>query len=308
MLPNLIIDDEAVEYQNILRRLGCREHFEIHTSVTENLVDCNVLLASAPMAEAFLKAGNSAKWIQSTWAGNAGVISALKSTDTKLTGVKGIFGPLIAEYVFSYILPQARNTQRSEIAQQAQRWDYFVPGSVQGKVFVFVGTGSIGAHVAKIAQSFRMTTIGVSRSRTPNNNFDQQYLIESLDQAMMKADYVLLSLPETPESYRIVGKAALEVVKPGAMLFNVGRGSTLDIQALVDTLSEGRLSAAVLDVFDKEPLPNDSPLWNTPGVKVTPHLAAVSNPEVIANKFLLNLARFQRNEELIDVIDPLKGY
>ena len=307
-LPDVILDESAEDYTNILENLGCEEEFEIHTGLENCPVACDVLLASAPLAEEFLRTGRSARWIQSTWAGNAKLIPLLKGTDTVLTGIKGVFGPLIAEYVFSYILPEIRDTKRSAQAQQQRKWDYFEPASLQGKVFVFVGTGSIGAHVASVAKMFGMITIGVSRSGTGQEGFDQVYRTDQLRHSVELADYILLSVPETPASFHLVGKDTLAAVKPGATLFNVGRGSTLDVAAVVDSLGKGVLSSAVLDVFEEEPLPVGSPLWHTQNLIITPHIAAVSSPDAIAKKFMNNLMRYRRGDELIDVIDPAIGY
>lgn len=308
MLPNVILDEAALSYSHMLQAMGSLEKFEVHEHLTEHVADCDILLANAPMAEAFLRAGHRANWIQSTWAGNAGLIPLLKSAGTLLTGVKGVFGPLIAEYVFSYILPSIRDTKRSEYAQKEHQWDFYEPGTLQGKVFVFIGTGSIGSHVSKVAKTFGMSTIGVSRSGSAKENYDQVYPVSKLRQAVTTADYILLSVPETPETFRLINKAVLDAVKPGATLINVGRGSTLDIVSLTNALHGGRLGAAILDVFDEEPLPTSDLLWDSPGVTITPHLAAVSHPRVIVNKFMDNLKRYRCGDELNDAIDFVKGY
>ena len=308
ILPNIILDESAPEYMEVLKKLGCQEVFESHTRVAECPIECNILLASAPLAEEFLQAGNSAKWIQSTWAGNGKLIPLLKQADTTLTGVKGVFGPLIAEYVFAYLLPEIRGTKRLSDAQAKNKWDSFEADTLQGKEFVFIGTGSIGAHVANVARTFGMKTVGVSRSGVSLDSFDRMYSTDKLNQAMQTADFILLSVPETPASNRLIGKSTLAAVKPGATLINVGRGSTLDIAAVIEALEGGQLSSVILDVFDTEPLPADSPLWGTPGVILTPHIAAVSQPQIIAKKFLNNLSRFNLGDELVDVIDPLIGY
>ncbi len=307
-LPNIILDEAALDYARILKQLGCQEVFECHTYFAECPVECNILLGSAPLAEKFLQAGHRAKWIQSTWAGNAKLIPFLKKADTILTGVKGVFGPLIAEYVFAYLLPEIRGTKRLSNAQAENRWDSFEPDTLQGKEFVFIGAGSIGAHVANIARAFGMRTVGVSRSGVSLDSFDRMYSADKLEQAMRTADYILLSVPETPASSRIIGRSALAAVKPGATLINVGRGSTLDTSAAIDALAANQLSLVVLDVFDTEPLPADSPLWGKPNLIITPHIAAVSHPQVIAKKFLSNLARYKCGDDLVDVIDPLIGY
>ena len=308
MLPNVILDEAALSYSYMLQDMGCPEKFEIYEHFAGSIADCNILLANAPMAEAFLLAGHRANWIQSTWAGNAALIPLLKQTDTLLTGVKGVFGPLIAEYVFSFILPRIRNIQRSEDAQKAHQWDFYEPGTLQGKVFAFIGTGSIGSHVLKVAKMFGMSAIGVSRSGSAKEGYDQVYPVSRLKQAVTTADYILLSVPETPETFQLVDQAVLEAVKPGATLINVGRGSTLDAVSMANALQEGRLGAAILDVFDEEPLPIGDPLWDNPRVTITPHLAAVSNPQVIVKKFMDNLKRYRFGDELHDAIDLTKGY
>jgi len=308
MSVKLILDEAAISYQSALEALGCKIHFETGTTITDDLTDCDVLLASAPLAEAYLEAGYRANWIQSTWAGVARLIPLISGKDICLTGIKGVFGPLIAEYVFSYMLSDIRHTHRSSVAQKEHQWDFFEPGTLQGKVFLAIGTGSIGTHVSSVARVFGMKTIGVSHGGSPNSCFDQIYSRDKIVNAVAGADYIMLSVPETQESYHLVDRAVLNAVKPGAMLFNVGRGGTLDTDAMIDALTRGILRAAVLDVFKEEPLHEADVLWDTPGVTVTPHLAAVSHPEVIAQKFLVNLERYESGDALLDLIDTGKGY
>jgi phosphoglycerate dehydrogenase-like enzyme len=170
------------------------------------------------------------------------------------------------------------------------------------------GLGDIGRAVARAAGAFGMRVIGVSRSGRPVREAERVYRIRAIRQALSLADFVVLTLPLTPETRGLMGEAELAAMKPTAWLVNVARGPIVDETALVQALAEKRIGGAVLDVFDQEPLPPEHPLWGIETCVITPHMAGPSTPEEIAPIFQDNLRRHLAGRPLRYVVDRRRGY
>ena len=155
---------------------------------------------------------------------------------------------------------------------------------------------------------FGLRVTGVSRAGKACPEFDRVVATAHLHQAVSDADYVVAVLPDTDAARHVLDSRAFDAMTARPMLINVGRGSSIHTQHLLQALREERVRAAVLDVFTTEPLPSHSPLWLEPRVSVTPHVAAVSYPRDIAAVFLANLERFRRGGELEYVVDLVRGY
>jgi phosphoglycerate dehydrogenase-like enzyme len=247
------------------------------------------------------------RWAQSTWAGVTPLVR-LDFKDYLLTGVKGVFGPAMAEYVFAYLLAHEIRLVERQASQQARRWDPRHSGSLRGRVLGVLGTGSIGRHLAETARHFAMVPLGFNTRGKPTEPFQQVYSRDHLAELLARCDYLVGVLPDTPATTNLLDESALAALKPTALLVNVGRGSLIDEAALCRALQEGRLAGAVLDVFQEEPLPIDSPLWHTPNLQLTGHIAAVSSPQDITRLFLENYRRFCAGEPLQNLVDFQKGY
>jgi len=243
------------------------------------------------------------RWVQSTWAG-----VTLGFRDYLLTGVKGVFGPAMAEYVFAYLLAHEIRLEQRQAAQQARRWDPAHSGSLRGKVLGILGTGSIGRHLAETALHFGMVPLGFNTRGLPVEPFQQVYTRDTIAALLARCDYLVGVLPDTPATASLLDESALACLKPTALLINVGRGSLIDESALCRVLQAGCLAGAVLDVFREEPLPADSPLWKTPNLRITGHIAAVSSPQDITRLFLENYRRYCVGEPLQHQVDFQKGY
>jgi phosphoglycerate dehydrogenase-like enzyme len=178
-------------------------------------------------------------------------------------------------------------------------------------VALMVGVGPIARRTAQMAKAIGMSVRGIGRTaRAGDPDFGDIAASEALPALFADADYVVLVLPGTPETQGMVGRAALDALKPSARLINVGRGSTLDQDALYDALREGRIAGAALDVVVPEPLPADSPLWDVPNLIVSPHMAGdrAGWKRDVVELFKSNLERFQRSEPLLNVVDKNLGY
>ena len=176
-----------------------------------------------------------------------------------------------------------------------------------------VGFGDIGRACAKLAKAYGMKVTALRRRPKPNPLCDQVYGNdkESLNRIFGENDYILCAAPLTPETNKMIGKEQFENAKPGAVFINVGRGPIVDEQALIEALKSGKLKGAALDVFETEPLPKDSPLWEMDNVLLSPH--NMDKTETFmreATEFFVNenLPRFVRGQPLLNPVDPAAGY
>jgi len=266
-----------------------------------------VVLGQPDLVAAALHDMPGVRWVQSTWAGVTPLLG-LGRRDFLLTGVKGVFGPLMAEYVMGYLLARELKLLERRQHQQRHEWWSEDSGGLQGKTLGIMGTGSIGRCIAERALAFGLRVIGFSRSGRPVEDFERVFPTDRLGEFLALADYIVSVLPATPKTDGLLDSQAFRVMRSHCCLVNVGRGNVVDEAALEDALREGALAAAVLDVFRQEPLPADSPLWDTPGLTVTAHVAAKSRPPDIARIFVENYNRFVAGETLLHVIDFERGY
>jgi len=270
--------------------------------------DSEIVLGDPTRVVQALPALSRLQWVQLSWAGVEPMLDPALRRDYALTNIRGVFGPLMSEYVFGYLLAHERKIVPRLEAQREGRWDTTLPGTLGGKTIGLVGVGSIGAHLAETARHFAMTVRGFTRS-SEDCAYVNEYFHGS-DKARFAAglDYLVAVLPNTSGTRRIVDDSMLRALPAHAVLVNAGRGDTVDVDALVSALEGGRLAAAVLDVFPEEPLPADHVLWRTPRVFITSHTAAPSFPADIVSVFAANYRRFVRGDALQYRVDFERGY
>ena len=186
-----------------------------------------------------------------------------------LTGIKNVFGPQMSEYVLGYLLAHELSILKRKAAQQQRNWFKDLSGMLEGKRLGIMGTGSIGQHIANSAAVFGVTSVGLSRSGAATKGFENVVPVAQLHEFLERCDYLVSTLPQTAATDRLLDSAALRKLPPHAYYVNVGRSNVVDDAALIDALQNGRLAGAALDVFDQEPVPQDSPLWDTPGLSIT---------------------------------------
>jgi phosphoglycerate dehydrogenase-like enzyme len=251
------------------------------------------------------------RWVQATWAGVEPLLDPSLRRDYILTNARGVFGGLMSEYVFAYLLAHERRLLEKHASQMAGRWDATPPGTLRGKRFGLLGVGTIGAALAHTAKHFGMHVKGFTRESEDSRDVDE-YFHGSMSgqQAAFAADldYLVSIMPATKDTRHIVDAALLGALPPRAVFVNPGRGGTVDEPALAAALQEGRLAGAVLDVFQEEPLPPDHVFWRTPNLLITSHTAALSVPEDIAPVFIDNYRRLVRGEPLRHRVDFEQGY
>lgn len=269
---------------------------------------CNVILGAPPMVAQVLHQAPRLEWVQSTFAGVDRLCQAGLRRDYRLTGVKGVFGHLMSEYVFAYILAQERRLRQTWHNQVQKQWQPLPYRRLQDLTLGLCGLGSIGRHIATTASHFGMKVTAYRRSNRSDPLVDQLFYGDQLSRFLAQPDYLVLALPSTGATRHLINKNTLEAMKPDATLINVGRGDAVDETALIQAVDNGSIAGAVLDVFEEEPLPPQSPLWNRPNVVVTPHNAARSFPEDIVAIFSRNYQHFLAGEPLEYQIDFENGY
>lgn len=247
-------------------------------------------------------------WTQLSWAGVEPMLDPALRRDYVLTNIRGVFGPLMSEYVFGYLLMLERKILPRLEAQREGRWDTTLPGTLSGKTIGLVGVGSIGAHLAATAKHFGMQVRGYTRRSRDCRHVDQYF--HGADKAAFahELDYLVAVLPNTDETRAIVDAEMIAALPPRAVVVNVGRGRTVDEAALAAALMAGRVGGAVLDVFSEEPVPASSPFWSTPNTYITSHTSAPSFPADIVGVFVENYRRFHRGETLLHRVDFERGY
>jgi phosphoglycerate dehydrogenase-like enzyme len=227
-----------------------------------------------------------------------------------VTNNSGVHGPKAAEYAEMAILMLANRIPYHVTNQRAARWEQFFPAPVVGKTLLIVGVGAMGGAAAARAKRLGLRVLGVRRSGRPHRHVDRMYRPDALDRLLPQADFVLVTAPLTPETRGLLGRRRLDLMKPEAGLINMGRAGVVDYDALRDKLARGELSGAVLDVFDPEPLPPDSPLWGTPNLVMTPHCSsdAPDYADRTLDLFFESFRRYLAGRAMRNVVDRKLQY
>ena len=267
----------------------------------------SVVFGNPSMIAEILPELTTVDWVQSSWAGVTPLL-AIDRRDYVLTGIKGVFGPQISEYVFAYLLAFELRVLRRMNEQRERRW--FDPGSgtLHGKCLGIMGTGTIGQYIARTAQTFGLTVTGFSRSGAPADGFEKVMAQGRLHEFLGGIDYLIAALPQTALTDQLLDAAALAQLPAHAYFINIGRSNVVDDDALIHALQNDRLAGAALDVFDEEPIPLDSPLWDVPNLSITAHVAATSHPSIIVPIFMHNYRCYTDKQALQYVVDFAAGY
>lgn len=282
------------------------------------VADAEVYLGMGIPAE-ILRAGPGLRWVHSATAGVGGSLSPeMLDRDVVFTNSAGVHSPPMAETVLGMMLHFARGLDAAVRARARGEWDagWFHGGDSPvrelGRSTVgVIGYGGVGRAVAAHAAALGARVLALKRSPAEApDGIELLYGRGGLDRLLAESDYLVLTVPETPQTRGLIDDAALEAVKPGAVLVNVARGGVLDEDALVRALDDGRLRGAALDVFAAEPLPPEHPFWRLPNVLLTPHVSATT-PHFWERQTALivdNLRRYLDGRPLRNVVDKRAGY
>lgn len=283
------------------------------------LADCDILW-DVPYKEkkSVLELVPRVRWIQTTSAGVGPLIKrlGLEDTDIVVTTASGIHARPLAEFVFAVLLSWVKEFPRLREEQQAHRWERYCAGELDGRTITVVGPGRIGREVGRIAHAFGMHTIAIASHVGPDRGtspeFDEIFDRSGLHEALGRSDFVVIATPHTPETENLIDAGAIAAMKPGIVLVNIARGVVIDEDAMIEALRDGHIAYAGLDVFRKEPLPADSPLWDMPNVLVAPHSASTAwnENQRIVDIFVRNLPLFLegRWDEMSPLLDKRRGY
>ena len=270
--------------------------------------DCNIILGEPKLIRDALPNLPRVQWAQSIFAGVEHLLDPSLRRDYILTNARGVFGALMSEYVFGYLLAHERHIFERFKSQQENHWDRTVTGQLRGKTIGLLGVGSIGSHLAGAAKHFQMKVRGYTRESGSFLDVDQYFHNDQLLEFADGLDYLVSVLPNTKDTRHIVDSALLDTLPPHAVFVNVGRGSAVDESALADALNNGKVALAILDVFEQEPLPKDHFFWRTRNLLMTFHTSAPSIPEDITRLFVENYELFLQGKLLKYQVDFDRGY
>ncbi|MEH7548504.1 D-2-hydroxyacid dehydrogenase [Neobacillus vireti] len=266
------------------------------------------------LADYCLAPESNLKWLQ-TW--SAGVdslpLERLQSKNIRVTSANGVHAYPISETIFALMLGLTRKIHTYVKNQQTKTWDHaHLSLEIHEKTIGVIGVGEIGKETAKIAKAFGMTVLGVRHSGKPSDYVDEMYTPDQLDQVLSKCDYVVVTLPHTPETHHLFGVQQFKHMKPSAFFINIGRGEIVVEEELIAALQEGTIAGAGLDVFETEPLSSESPLWEMDNVIITPHTSGATehyNKRVIENILIPNLRTYLNGQiPSINLVNFRKGY
>ena len=254
--------------------------------------------------------------VQATSAGAGQQVTAAGLSDADLARVaiatsSGVHAGPLAEFALMGMLAFGRGLPRLQADRAARRWDHYPVRDVAGRTVVILGTGAIGARIAQFAKAVGMYVIGINSSgRRPAAPVDECHAAGRLPGLAPLADFLVITLPDTPGTVGMVGAGVLAALPAGAVVVNVGRGRVVDEGALVELLRTGRLAGAALDVTTTEPPAPASPLWELPNVILSPHTAALSphENERIVELFIDNVRRLDGGRPVRNQITPARRY
>jgi len=272
------------------------------------------------------------RWVQLYFAGIDHIMNAplLQQPDVIMTTMSGAGTPQVAEFAVTMLLsighdlPAFFANQRKAEWNQAY-WDAWSPRELRGSTVGIVGYGSVGREVARLLQPFNVRILATKRDvmhphdigympkgiGDPEGHlFTRLYPPQALKSMLKECDFVVITLPLSPETEDLIGKEELAAMKSTAFLINVSRGRVINTPALLSALQEGKIRGAALDVFSEEPLPPTSPFWKLPNVLITPHVAGNSShyDERANELFCENIQRYLKGVTLLNRIDPVRRY
>ena len=252
-----------------------------------------------------LIASRSLRWMHVHSAGSdRPVYEAMHARGVTVTTSAGANAPVVAQTAVLGLLALARHWPKLLAAQREHRWAPLLasglPRDLHGQCAVLIGWGPIGQEIGRLLQAFGLHVVVVRRQVAGIGPGLQSITVTALHEVLPSADWLILACALTPETRGLIGVRELALLPAHCGVLNISRGDVIDEAALIDALRGGRLGGAYLDVFSREPLPEDSPLWDMPNVIVTPHSAGFSdgNEERVADIFLDNLGRWARGEPL----------
>ncbi len=294
-------------------------HLKDYAGLDKEIQDAEIVIAWSLRPEQ-VKSARKLRWVHSTAAAvHQLIFPELVDSDIVLTNARDVHGPVVAEHVIALMfalakrIPQAVRFQQRHVWGQTALWETQPrPREIAGATVGLVGLGSIGSTAAQHAAALGMRVIASREhpEKPKPPNVEAVFSPDDLHLLLGQSDYVVLAAPVTPGTQHLIDGNRLSQMKPDAYLINVGRGSLIDHAALAHGLRHQSIGGAALDVFDKEPLAADSPLWDLENLLITPHTAGLTEKLWDRNYALIaeNLRRYLAHQPLLSVVDKKKGY
>jgi len=306
----LILDQLANEYKRALESKFAEAI--IHAFIREEdigdfIEKANVLLTFR-ISDGLIKRARNLQWIQSMASGVDAIVNlpSLRK-EVLLTSTRGIHAPQMSEMAILLILSLSRNFPQTIRNQDKGIWERWPTRLLLQKKAGILGIGAIGEEIARKCKAFGMEVCGIDIVKRQVDAVDYFYGPEDLPKVAQEVDYLIIVVPLTSQTNKMVGENVLSSMKPTAFLINIGRGEIIDENALIHALESGKIAGAALDVFSQEPLPKDHPFWRTKNLIITPHLGGTSTiyVEQVLSIFEENLRRFLSGERqtLINVVE-----
>ena len=294
-------------------------HQSSYEGAEKYLRDCEILFAFALRPEQFLLA-QKLRWIHTpTAAVHQLLFPELVNSDVILSNAREVHGPVVAELVIALMfalakkIPQAVRLQREHSWGKSAIWnDGPRPREIADARLALIGVGSIGRTVARMASALGMRVIALREhpERERPQGVEAVYAPAQIDELLSQSDFVVVAAPLTEATRGLINADRLAAMRPDAYLINVGRGPHIDEAALADALRNRRIAGAALDVFDQEPLSDESPLWDIENLIITPHTGSLTEKlwQRHYQVFSENFRRYLAREPLLFVVDKRKGY
>lgn len=280
------------------------------TTWLDEAPDAEIIMGFRPLRDGALRA-RRLRWVHAIGAGVENLCHDVAGTEIQVTN-SHIHGDAIGDHVFALILAHARRLGEAREFQTVRRWVHQeVRGTpLAGRTIGILGLGTIGTGVARRAAAFGMRVVGTKRRPAPVPGVERVFPPAEIDAVLREASVLAMTLPLTPATQGILGARELALLPEGAFVVNIGRGGQIDEAALVEALRSGRLGGAGLDVFAEEPLPPDSPLWTTPRLIITPHVAGdfPGYMDRMLPLFCENLKQYFAGRPLRNIVDTALGY
>jgi len=255
------------------------------------------------------------QWMQISSAGLERIMSpALVESPVLLVNGQGLYAPALAEFVIFSILFFVKSFRRMDANRKKRHWERFLGQEARGQTLAIIGYGGTGRETARLAKALRMKVIAVKRDASTVEGsewVDELIPLDRWREALAAADFVCNALPSTDETKGMFGEAEFRAMKPAAIYINVGRGKTTQQDVMIRALKERWIAGAGLDVFETEPLPEDSELWGMENIILSPHCTDVTTTYHIESARLLcdNIQRWLKGEPLLNVVkDKARGY
>ncbi|PSR22327.1 MAG: D-2-hydroxyacid dehydrogenase [Sulfobacillus acidophilus] len=259
------------------------------------------------MPQEVIDACPSLEWIQGAGAGVDWLMTVNIPDRITVTRIVDQFGPDMGEYALLAALAWVKDWRRWSLLQKSREWTPHLVGQLSLLTVGVLGAGSIGGHIAAVFRPLVAEVRALGR-HLPNLAGVVGFSADQWPAFYRDLDLLIMVLPHTSDTYHLVGWPQLRLMRTGGFVINIGRGAVLDEGALVMAIRSGQLSGACLDVFEVEPLPKESVLWDLPGMTITPHVSGPSRVEGMVRVFADNLKRFRQRRALVGVVDRGRGY